>query len=84
MLAGVGVYGALSHAAEARRREMGVQLALGARGADVARLVLRQGVVPAAAGTAGGLLAAAALTQLLGGLLFGTPPLDPAAVLRAD
>jgi ABC-type lipoprotein release transport system permease subunit len=56
---------------------MSVRVALGARGADVARLVLRQGAAPALAGTVGGVLAAAALTRLLGRLLFGTPPLDP-------
>ena len=76
-LAGVGVYGALSHGARERSREMSVRVALGARAADVARLVLRQGAVPALAGTLGGALAAAALTRLLGRLLFGTPPLDP-------
>jgi putative ABC transport system permease protein len=82
-LAGVGVYGALSHAVGARRRELGVRLALGAQARDVARLVLRQGLAPAVAGAAGGVLVGAALSRLLRGLLFETPPLDGATFATA-
>jgi ABC-type antimicrobial peptide transport system permease subunit len=54
-------------------------MALGARGADVLRLVLRQGLVLVGLGVAIGLPAAWALSRLLGGFLLGTSPSDPAA-----
>ncbi len=79
LLASVGVYGVLAYAVAQRRREIGVRMALGARGADVLRLVLRQGMVLVGLGVAIGLPAAWALSRLLGGFLLGTSTSDPAA-----
>ena len=52
-------------------------MALGARATSVLALVLRQGVLPAIAGAAVGVGGAAAVTRLLGGLLYGVTPRDP-------
>jgi predicted permease len=73
----VGVYGVLSYLVARRTREMGVRLALGARPADVRRMVVRQGLALGLAGVAIGLGAAAGLTHLMSALLFGVHPVDP-------
>jgi predicted permease len=82
-LAGVGIFGIIAYGVSLRRREIGIRLALGARPAGVRRMVARQAVVAAGLGIAGGLAGAAALTRVLGALLFETNPLDPAALAGA-
>lgn len=76
-LGAVGVYGVLSYVAVQRTPEMGVRMALGADGANVGKIVLSQGLVLAGLGVALGLGGAAALSGVLGSLLFGVSPLDP-------
>jgi ABC-type antimicrobial peptide transport system permease subunit len=61
-----------------RVRDFAVRRALGATGADVARLVTASALRVVAAGVAIGLLLSAALGRLLSTLLFGVQPLDPA------
>jgi ABC-type antimicrobial peptide transport system permease subunit len=63
---------------EARRRETGIRLALGAGRADIVRLVLRQGLVLALSGTAVGLAASLGLTRLLKSQLYRVSVTDPA------
>jgi putative ABC transport system permease protein len=77
LLAGIGVYGVLSHAVAMRTREIGIRLAVGAGQRDVLRLMLGDGFALAATGAAFGVLAALALTRLLEGLLFGVNARDP-------
>jgi putative ABC transport system permease protein len=77
VLAGLGVYGVVAHAVLHRAREIGVRVALGARGADVVRMVLGQGLAMAALGVGAGLVAALAATRFLSGLLYGVTPTDP-------
>ena len=78
LLGAVGLYGVVSHTVAERRREIAVRVAVGARTADVRRLVLTEAGGLALAGAALGVGAAAALTRRLQALLFETSPLDPA------
>ena len=76
VLASVGTYGVLAYQITERTREFGVRMALGARAADILRMVIREGMTPAIAGVLIGLGGATLLTRLLGSLLFETEPLD--------
>jgi putative ABC transport system permease protein len=77
ILAGLGTYGVMSYAVSGRAHEIGVRMALGARPADVARLVVGEGVRLALAGAAIGLAAAVALGRTVSALLFEVRPTDP-------
>jgi putative ABC transport system permease protein len=81
LLALLGVFGIMSYSVKLRRREIGVRLALGARGRDVVRLVVGQGLRLALFGLALGLTGALALGRVLSGLLFGVRPTDPVTLL---
>ena len=77
LLASIGLYGVLSFAVSHRLREIGIRMALGADGADVVRLVLRDGARLLIIGLALGGVCAAATAPLLGRLLFGVSAFDP-------
>jgi putative ABC transport system permease protein len=76
-LAMLGIYGVANQAATERTREIGLRVAVGATAGDIVRLILRQGALIVAVGIVSGIAAAAALTRLLSGLLYGVTPLDP-------
>ncbi len=77
VLAVVGVYGVIAYFVTQRTHEFGVRMALGATGASLQRLVVREGLVFALAGVATGTLAAYGLTRFLAGFMFGITTHDP-------
>jgi predicted permease len=77
LLAAIGLYGVLAYGVRQRVQEIGIRMALGARGADVLWMILGEGMRLTFAGLAFGVAGALALTRLLSGLLFGVPPTDP-------
>jgi putative ABC transport system permease protein len=78
VLASVGLYGVLSYLMTQRTTELGVRMALGAQREQVMRMMLFDGLRPAIIGLALGSAASAAITQLIGSMLYNTEPLDPA------
>ena len=82
-LAAVGIYGVVSFLVTQRTREIGIRIALGARGADVLRLVVGEGMTPIAVGIVAGLAAAVLMTRALQTLLFGITPLDVVSLALA-
>jgi putative ABC transport system permease protein len=77
MLAAVGLYGVLSQFVSQHTSDIGVRIALGAQGGDLAGLIVRVGGAPAFAGLFIGLTASFALTRYLSSLLYGVEPTDP-------
>ncbi|HMF55794.1 MAG TPA: FtsX-like permease family protein, partial [Pyrinomonadaceae bacterium] len=76
ILATIGIYGVMSFVVAGRTREIGVRMALGAQRRDVLKLILRQGMMLALIGIGLGLLAAAAVSRIMGSLLYGVSPTD--------
>jgi predicted permease len=83
LLASVGLYGVMSYAVTRRTNEIGIRMALGARGADVVRMVMKETMLMVAIGMAIGLGAALATTRLISNLLFDLSPNDPAMIAAA-
>ncbi len=76
-LAMIGIYGVMAQFVSARRQEIGVRMALGARPANILRQLLTEGFWQAAAGLVIGLLAGTALMRLATTLLYNVTPTDP-------
>jgi ABC-type antimicrobial peptide transport system permease subunit len=70
-LAIVGLYGLVAYAASRRTKEIGIRIAIGADGATVLRMMLRQGMVLAIAGLGVGLLASAGVGRALAAIFPG-------------
>ena len=81
LLAALGIYGVLAYSVSLRSQELGIRQALGARSAEVARLVLRDALVLAGIGVVIGGAAAALGARVLAGQLYEVGPRDPMVFL---
>ncbi len=77
LMAAVGIYGLLQYSIAARTREIGLRMAIGARPADVFRMLIREGVQLSAIGLVIGLGGALLVGRITSRLLFGVTPWDP-------
>ncbi|HEX6815506.1 MAG TPA: FtsX-like permease family protein [Gemmatimonadaceae bacterium] len=84
VLSTLGLYTTLAYAVSQRRREFAVRLALGARAADLRRMVLREALVVTLAGIASGALVALWSTRLLDSMLWGLPHMDALSLAAAE
>jgi putative ABC transport system permease protein len=80
LLATVGLYGVLSFGIARRTREFGIRIAIGAEGASILRMVMREAGWVLGAGIVTGLIAAWWLGRIVGGLLYGVQPGDIASL----
>jgi len=76
-LAAMGLYGVLSQLVIARRREIGVRMALGARAAQVVASIARQAAAVTAVGMAAGIAASFGLARFMASMVFGITTRDP-------
>jgi predicted permease len=77
LLVAIGLFGVVSYMMSARRREIGIRMALGADSGSVIRMVLGQTLCLTLIGCAIGVLAALAVTRVAQGILFEVAPGDP-------
>jgi putative ABC transport system permease protein len=75
-IAAIGLYSVLAYWVSQRQHEIGVRMALGARRADIVRLIAAQASRAVVAGLALGGVAAAASSHWIASMLYGTSPLD--------
>jgi predicted permease len=77
LLSSVGIYGVISYLVGQRTQEIGIRIALGARGWDVLQLVLSHSAKMACLGVIVGVAGSLLLTQLMAKMLYGVSPSDP-------
>jgi putative ABC transport system permease protein len=81
LLASIGIYGVTAHAVGQRTHEVGIRMALGARGGDVLGMMVGQHLRPALVGLAIGIVAALALSRSLQSVVYGVGTTDPLTFL---
>jgi predicted permease len=79
-LSALGIYGVLAYQVTQRRREIGIRVALGSTAAGIVKLVVREGLLLAAAGLALGVGGAFALRQVVENEIYGVGAMDPLVV----
>jgi len=77
VMSAIGIFGVMSMSVVQRLRDIGIRMALGAKGSDVVRMVAGQGLVITLIGIGVGLAAALALTRLMTSMLYQVDPIDP-------
>jgi putative ABC transport system permease protein len=77
VLAAVGIYGVIAYAVTQRTQEIGIRMALGARGSDVLRMIVGEALALTLVGTLVGIACGVGLTRLMKDLLFEVRPADP-------
>jgi len=82
-LGAIGLFGVISYVVGQRTREIGIRVALGARGAEVSGMVMRQALVVTGVGAVLGLGGALGLTRLMETLLYEVSATDPATFVVA-
>jgi predicted permease len=83
LLACIGLYGLMAYAVTRRTNEIGIRMALGARGRDVLQLIMRETVLLVLPGVVLGLSAAVTTTRLISRMLFGLSATDPVTLMAA-
>ncbi|HVT99873.1 MAG TPA: ABC transporter permease, partial [Acidobacteriaceae bacterium] len=78
LLASIGIYGIMAYSVSRRTNEIGIRMALGAERGRVLRMVVGEAFWMVAIGIAAGLAAALTLGRLIGSMLYGLKPWDPA------
>ena len=76
-LVALGVFSVIAYTVARQTHEIGIRMAMGARAADVVRMVLRMGLQLVGLGVALGLLASFAVTRVIANQLWGVSPRDP-------
>ena len=79
-LAAVGLYGVVSYSVSRRTHEIGMRISLGARPAQIVRMVIGQGLTLITVGVVAGVAFSLMVTRVLRGFLFGVTPTDPATL----
>ncbi len=77
LLAAIGIFSVLSYIVRGRSREIGIRTALGARSADVLRIVIVESMSPTLVGIGAGTIAARASERIMKTLVFGVSASDP-------
>lgn len=83
-LAMVGIYGVVSYGVSRRTHEIGIRMALGAERAGIARLMLKEGALPALLGIGIALPLALVATASLAGMLYRVSPRDPTVFISVS
>jgi len=81
VLAAVGLYGVVTFGVEQRRRELAIRMMLGATARGTRGMIVRDGLLLAAIGAAGGLAMSYWIGRSLASLLFGVRATDPATIV---
>jgi predicted permease len=76
VLASVGLYGVIAYTTSHRMHEIGIRMTLGANPREILQLILRQGLILAAAGITVGLAGSVAMTRVLSVMLYGISATD--------
>src|SRR5689334_3275848 len=83
MLACIGLYGVMAHGVARRTNEIGIRMALGARGGNIAWMILRETMTLVLLGLVIGVPTALFAARFISAQLFGLQPADPTALIGA-